>query len=74
MRSIRIIHAADLHLDSPFQALSAAKASVRREEQGELLAALGALAADESADADFKAMCEEEIEAQSAKMAHLGKT
>ena len=50
MRSIRIIHAADLHLDSPFQALSAAKASVRREEQGELLAALAALAADESAD------------------------
>jgi hypothetical protein len=43
MRSIRIIHAADLHLDSPFQALSAAKASVRREEQGELLAALSLL-------------------------------
>ena len=29
------------------------------------------MAADESADADFKAMCEEEIEAQSAKMAEL---
>ena len=50
MRGIRIIHAADLHLDSPFQALSAAKAAVRREEQGELLSALTALAANESAD------------------------
>ena len=50
MRSIKIIHAADFHLDSPYQALSAAKAAVRREEQRELLAALAALAADESAD------------------------
>lgn len=50
MRRIKIIHAADLHLDSPFQALSAAKAAVRREEQRELLAALAALASDESAD------------------------
>ncbi len=50
MRSIKIIHAADFHLDSPFQALSAAKAAVRREEQRDLLNVLAMLAADESAD------------------------
>ena len=32
-RKIRIIHAADLHLGSPFSALPAARASVRRDEQ-----------------------------------------
>ncbi len=50
MRSIRIIHAADFHLDSHFQGLSAAKAALRREEQRELLSALAGLAAEESAD------------------------
>ena len=50
MRSIKIIHAADFHLDSPFQALTAAKAAMRREEQQDLLNVLSALAADESAD------------------------
>lgn len=50
MRSIRIIHAADFHLDSPFEALSAAKAAMRREEQKDLLNALSSLAANESAD------------------------
>ena len=40
MSTIKILHAADLHLDSPFQALSAAKASIRRGEQRELLARL----------------------------------
>ena len=50
MRSIRIIHAADFHLDSPFQGLSAAKAALRREEQRELLSALAGLAVEESAD------------------------
>ena len=34
---IRIIHAADLHLDSPFESLGAEKASVRRSEQRALL-------------------------------------
>ncbi len=50
MRSIRIIHAADLHLDSPFEALSAAKAAIRRSEQRTLLSALSDLAARENAD------------------------
>ena len=50
MRSIKIIHAADFHLDSPFQALSASKAALRREEQRDLLNALSTLASDESAD------------------------
>lgn len=50
MRHIRIIHAADFHLDSPFEGLSAAKAAVRRGEQRDLLAALVKLAADEEVD------------------------
>ena len=37
MRTLRILHAADLHLDSPFEGLGAAKAKLRREEQRELL-------------------------------------
>lgn len=37
MSSIRILHAADLHLDSPFEGLPAAKAAQRRQEQRELL-------------------------------------
>ncbi len=35
--SIRFLHAADLHLDSPFEALRAGKAAVRRGEQRLLL-------------------------------------
>jgi DNA repair protein SbcD/Mre11 len=35
--SVRMIHAADLHLDSPFEGLDAEKAAVRRSEQRELL-------------------------------------
>lgn len=50
MAKIKILHAADLHLDSPFQALSAAKASIRRGEQRELLARLAELAALERVD------------------------
>ena len=50
MAKIRILHAADLHLDSPFQALSAAKAAVRRGEQRELLSKLSELAAVEQVD------------------------
>lgn len=37
MSRIRILHAADLHLDSPFEGLPAAKAAQRRQEQRELL-------------------------------------
>ena len=50
MSTIKILHAADLHLDSPFQALSAAKASIRRGEQRELLARLAELALIERVD------------------------
>ena len=50
MRTIKLIHAADLHLDSPFEALSASKAAVRREEQRVLLSSLSELAHRESAD------------------------
>lgn len=37
MKRLRILHAADLHLDSPFEGLGAAKARLRREEQRGLL-------------------------------------
>ena len=50
MSAIKILHAADLHLDSPFEALPAGKASIRRKEQRELLDALGRLAAKERVD------------------------
>lgn len=50
MRNLRILHSADLHLDSPFEGLSAGKAAIRRGEQRELLAALAALARRERAD------------------------
>lgn len=38
--SVRILHAADLHLDSPFEALTLAQAAQRRREQRDLLRAL----------------------------------
>ena len=50
MSNLRILHSADLHLDSPFEGLSAGKAAIRRGEQRELLRALGALARREKAD------------------------
>ena len=50
MSVIKILHAADLHLDSPFEALSAEKAAQRRREQRELLYALSDLARTEEAD------------------------
>ena len=50
MRKLRIIHTADLHLDSPYEALTAAKAEERREEQWQLLRALAGLAEREEAD------------------------
>ena len=45
MSAIKLLHAADLHLDSPFEALPAGKAAIRRREQRELLDALARLAA-----------------------------
>ena len=50
MRRIKILHAADLHLDSPFEGLSAAKAAIRRAEQRLLLSALAELAFKEKPD------------------------
>ncbi|HIS66164.1 MAG TPA: DNA repair exonuclease [Candidatus Scatomorpha merdipullorum] len=47
---IRVLHAADLHLDSPFDALSEEKAVLRRAEQRELLRSLAGLRAEQGAD------------------------
>ena len=41
--SLKFLHAADLHLDSPFEGLPARKASLRRAEQRELLARMAEL-------------------------------
>ena len=48
--SLRILHAADLHLDSPFEGLGAGKAAVRRGEQRALLGRIADLALSEKAD------------------------
>ena len=48
--SLRILHAADLHLDSPFEGLGAGKAAIRRGEQRELLGRIAALAVSEKVD------------------------
>ena len=50
MRKIKILHAADLHLDSPFEGLPAGKAAIRRGEQRALLQRLAELAASEQVD------------------------
>lgn len=50
MSAIKILHAADLHLDSPFEGLGADKASQRRAEQRQLLYRLASLAGSEHAD------------------------
>jgi DNA repair exonuclease SbcCD nuclease subunit len=47
MSELKILHAADLHLDSPFEALGGEKAAQRRAEQRELLSRLTELAFDE---------------------------
>ena len=44
MKRLRILHTADLHLDSPFEYMNAAKAGIRRREQRELLDRLADLA------------------------------
>ena len=44
---VRFLHAADLHLDSPFEGLPARKAAVRRGEQRELLSRLAELVEQE---------------------------
>ncbi len=50
MRKIRILHAADLHLDSAFDGLSDAQAAGRRAEQRALLDRIVSLAKERSAD------------------------
>lgn len=47
---IRILHAADLHLDSPFQSLGREKALVRRREQRQLLTRIAVAAREYKAD------------------------
>ncbi len=49
-RALKILHAADLHMDSPFEGLSSAKAALRRTEQRALLGRLSALAKSEGVD------------------------
>lgn len=50
MSELKILHAADLHLDSPFEGLGAAKAARRREEQRRLLYRIAQLAETEQVD------------------------
>ena len=47
---IRILHAADLHLDSPFESLPEEKAALRRSEQRALLRSLAQLRAETGAE------------------------
>ena len=47
---LKLLHSADLHLDSPFEALSSGKAAIRRSEQRSLLSALADLAQRERVD------------------------
>ena len=47
---LKLIHGADLHLDSPFSGLTPEQAARRREEQRELLDRLARLARDKQAD------------------------
>jgi DNA repair exonuclease SbcCD nuclease subunit len=50
MNPIRILHAADHHLDSPFDGLSPEQAVQRRQEQRQLLERMGELARTERVD------------------------
>lgn len=50
MSELKILHAADLHLDSPFEGMGAAKAAQRRDEQRRLLHRIARLAEEESVD------------------------
>ena len=50
MSRIKLLHAADLHLDSPFEGLPAAKAAQRRSEQRELLKKIAHTAEAEAVD------------------------
>ena len=50
-RKLKILHTADLHLDSPFEGLSAPKAATRRAEQRTVLMRIAELANREQVDA-----------------------
>lgn len=50
MKTLKIIHAADLHLDSAFEALGAAKAALRRAEQRQMLQRVFSLVEEKGAD------------------------
>ncbi len=50
MKSLKLLHAADLHLDSPFEGLGAEKAVQRRQEQRQLLYRIAELARSERVD------------------------
>lgn len=50
MRTLRILHAADLHLDSAFEGLSEGKAAIRRAEQRGLLSRMAELVHSDSID------------------------
>lgn len=50
MSTVKILHAADLHLDSPFDGLPEAKAAQRRIEQRELLGSIADIARDNEVD------------------------
>lgn len=50
MSTLKILHAADLHLDSPFDGLPEEKAAQRRIEQRELLGRLSDIARDQQVD------------------------
>lgn len=53
MRTFRILHTADLHLDSAFEGLSPLKARIRREEQRQLLSSLTGLVHSRGIDTVF---------------------
>ena len=48
--SIRVLHGADLHLDSPFEGLSESKAALRRQEQRALLGRIAGIVKERAAD------------------------
>lgn len=50
MSALKILHAADLHLDSPFEALPSGKAAIRRAEQRAMLSKITELAVRERVD------------------------
>ena len=50
-KSIKLLHAADFHLDSPFDSLSAAEAAARRVEQRYMVHRIAEIAREEQVDA-----------------------